>query len=502
MTKEEIKDFIDWVNSLEDGDEKKGAMDALQAVLASRSGGGGPKMPPPPITPVDPKLKRPESKKDLDDIDDLEIDDPDDLLKDLDSPEGEDAEDEDAEDSKGKDDADSDGKGDSSDEEESSGGGDGEEVEDDDTPLPDSVSKDKEEEEKKKKEVFRRQVELANAIKQIKRAKKKIESGEVSATAEQKEALDKYEKEAYDEFNELKDNPESVKDKSASEFNEHISEMLDAADELGVKHVKISDMGSRIKKIKDSTEDALTQADMEDEDATNRNKDPEFQKMKAAEREKERLKRERERMERERGTSTFRGDIEAFKADLKKAIGDQIEDMIEVEEETYARFNRHHEDDDMALPGVRIDEIPNSSKPSIDVYFDQSGSWGNEEVRRGMEAIADILELEDQGLLNLEIFFFSEILTQNQAAARARGGRECWDLVIDNINAAPKTKNVIIMTDSDIGYDYRSPGQHGCINGKGTSVDGCVWFLWKKGSRVASAHTKLYGKKGTFEYSV
>ena len=58
------------------------------------------------------------------------------------------------------------------------------------------------------------------------------------------------------------------------------------------------------------------------------------------------------------------------------------------------------------------------------------------------------------------------------------------------------------MTDSDIGYDYRSPGQHGCINGPGTSVEGCVWFLWKKGSRVAVAPRKLFGKKGTFEYSI
>jgi hypothetical protein len=494
MTKEEIKDLVDWINSLEEGDEKRGAIEALQAILAARDdGGGGGGMPPPPTTPLDPKLKRPEMKKRPPSDPDLEIEDPEDLMKELDKEvedEESDASDEESED-KGES-GDGDGEGD--DEEET--------VDDDDIDLPDSVAKDPTEEDKKKKEIFRRQVELANAAKQIKRAKKKIESGEVSATAAQKAKLDEYLEEITKKLEDLKSDPDSVKKESASDFNARISEMLDAADELGIRHIKIDDMGSRIKKIKDSTEDSLANADLDDEDAANRNKDPEFQKMKAAEREKDRIRKERERLAKEGSMSTFKGDLETFKADLKRAIGDQINDMLEVEEETYARFNRHHEYDDMALPGVRIYEIPDSNKPSIDVYFDQSGSWGDDEVRRGLAAIADLLSLEDQNLLNLEIYYFSEILSQDQDAARRRGARECWDLIIDNINAAPKTKNVIIMTDSDIGYDYRSPGQHGCINGSGTSVEGCVWFLWKKGSRVAAAPRKLFGKKGTFEYSI
>jgi hypothetical protein len=288
-------------------------------------------------------------------------------------------------------------------------------------------------------------------------------------------------------------------DSDAEEFNDFVNKILDAVDELGVRHVKIGDRTSKIAKIKADMEDELTADELAAEDSENRHRDPEMKKLKARELENERIRRE---MEKDKGSGSFKGAMADFRADLKKAIGDQIQDMIEVEEDTWARVNRHHEDDDMAMPGVRIDDIPDYKKPSIDVYFDQSGSWGTEEVERGMAAIADILELEKEGLLKLEIYYFSEILTQDQSAARHRGGRECWDLVIDNIDAAPKTKNVIIMTDRDIGFDYRSPGQRGCVSGKGTQVDGCVWFLWKDGSRVPMASKKLRGRKGTFEYSV
>jgi hypothetical protein len=102
----------------------------------------------------------------------------------------------------------------------------------------------------------------------------------------------------------------------------------------------------------------------------------------------------------------------------------------------------------------------------------------------------------------VNIYYFSKILSQDQAAARSQGSQECWDLVIDNIMSAPKTKNVIIMTDTDIGYDYGYAGHHGCRKGKGAVVDGCVWYLWKHGSRVPEARTKLKGRKGTFEYAV
>ena len=122
-----------------------------------------------------------------------------------------------------------------------------------------------------------------------------------------------------------------------------------------------------------------------------------------------------------------------------------------------------------------------------------------------MAAIKDIIELEEEDLLVLKIMYFSKILTTDQAAARAQGSQECWDLIIDDIRK-DNAKNVIIMTDSDIGFDYGTPGHRGCVNGAGLKVPGCVWFLWKSdGGRVSRepvACTKLRGALGTFEYAI
>ena len=500
MTRDELRELQDWIKSLT-GDAAAGAQDALQAVQMARmgGGGGGGMFPPPPEMEIDPDLEDPESIDDPEGVDpDLEIEDPDDVLKDKKSKKGdkesdEDPDDGDKKDGEGETDSDSDDKPDTKD-------GSDDDLVDDEIDLPDGVDGKESEKEKKDAEIFRRKVELSGAIKQLKRAKKKIDDGAVEATEAQKEKIKELAEEAEEKLRELTDDPDSVEKMSAAEFNDFINKALDAADELGVRHSKI-DQKARIKKIKDAAVDEFAGDEVEAEDAANRLKDPEFQKMKAREREKERIRREAEEAEREPG-GTFRGGIESFKADLKKAIGDQLGDSIEIEDPTYAIVNRHHEDDDIAVPGYRIDEIQDENKPSIDIYFDQSGSWGDEEVRKGMAAVADILKLDEQGLLDANIYYFSALLTQDQELARRNGRYECWDLVIENINAAPKTKNVIIMTDTDIGYDWGVKGCHGCIRGPGTAVDGCVWFLWKNGRRVPEASKKLRGKKGTFEYSV
>lgn len=531
MTREQLDTIKDWLSTLS-GDELAGALDALSAIEAARMPSGGGYMTPPSEIEIDPDLEEPEYKDSPAVEDDLEIDDPDEVLKkkksdketesteessedgdlepktssdadtedaatededsDLDTEDGDDTEEasddlEDMSDSGDEDEADED----EADEEEAE-----DFVDDEDGSLPDSLKKDPSEESAKKAEIFRRKVELASAKKQLKRARKKIESGDVDASSDEKSTLDAFDTEVADRIKELDENPESITEESASAFNDFIKSILDFTDDLGVHHTEIADMDSRLKRLSDATGDSFALDDLEAEDMANKLKDPEFQKMKAREREKERLRKELE------SGSAFNGDIESFKRDLKKAIGNQISTMIEVEEETYARVNRWHETDDIAVPGIRIEDIPDYKKPSIDVYIDQSGSWSEADVKKGKAAVAEILKLEDEDLLNVEIYYFSALLSQDAATARSDGRYECWDLVIENINAAPKTKNVIIMTDTDIEHDWRVPGCHGCVNGPGTVVDGCVWFLWKNGKRVSTASKKLRGKMGTFEYSV
>ena len=524
MTQEELDRLRDWMSTLS-ADEIQGVKDALARIAAGRMHGGGGKMPKSEAE-IDPDLEQPEDDPMDRSMDpDTEIDDPDHVLdhdksddegddgdgKDLDSPDEEDSDDSEGKSEKskskekethGKSDASTDTEEDETDsddaEEEGTPGDEKDLIDDTDSDLPSELADDKEKTEAKKQEVFRRKVEISTARKQIKRALSKATKTPDLLTDEDKSDLEKKDKELSDLFDKIKENPDSITDMSADEFNAMIKQVLDAVDKAGVKHIEIKDVPSRVKKLETDLEDPLTIDELNDEDSENRARDPEFQKMKAREKEKERLQKEIEA-----SRSLFsKGNIETFKADLKRAIGDQVQEMIDVEEETYAIVNRHHEEDDIAVPGIRIDEIPDEKKPTIDVYFDQSGSWGTAEVEKGMAALKDILQLEKEGLLILNIYYFSKILSQDQKAARLEGSQECWDLVIENIMAEPKTKNVIIMTDTDIGYDYGYAGHHGCIKGAGGTVQGCVWYLWKRGRRVPEARTKLKGLKGTFEYSV
>ena len=542
MTTEELQKIKDWIATLK-GDAAAGAKAALDRILAGRMPPPGGGFPPPPEIGIDPDLLDPEDPdmpRETPPKDDLEIDDPEDLLKSKGSgDDGDDDDDEDSDDEEGDkpkdkkkhgkpkdstDDSDSDGDPsgtDSRDSSDSDGLGRGsadrdvsftepdmdfsgpaesgseEGAEDDDLvddtagrSLPKELTRTAETEERRKNEVFRRKVEAASVIKQIKKALKKPDLSD-----EAREELTKLKDQLTDMLSKLKENGDEEIDKtSAAEFNDLIEKAQTTLEKEAGVHVTKIDVKSRLTKIQQDLDNTIENDEMEDEDRVNLAADPEEKKRRAAELEKERIKR----MTGADGRNT----IEQFKKDLERAIGDQIEDMIEQEEETYAKVNRTHEEDPIIAPGVRIDEIPNENKPSIDVYFDQSGSWSSDDVKYGMAAIKDLLGLEEDGLILLNIFYFSEILTTDQPAARARGGQECWDLIIDNIMAPPKTKNVIIMTDTDISHDYGYAGHRGCIHGKRGVVDGCVWYLWKNGRREPSAREALKGKKGTFEYNI
>jgi hypothetical protein len=63
-------------------------------------------------------------------------------------------------------------------------------------------------------------------------------------------------------------------------------------------------------------------------------------------------------------------------------------------------------------------------------------------------------------------------------------------------NPANKIQNAIILTDSDI------QGQTDWSQQPTVSIPGCVWYLWKSGSRSRSAPKHLKGARGTFQYEL
>lgn len=134
----------------------------------------------------------------------------------------------------------------------------------------------------------------------------------------------------------------------------------------------------------------------------------------------------------------------------------------------------------------------NHKIPKLVVYFDQSGSWGEEDVRIGMQAIATLQQYEARGQLKIEVYYFAEHVHSNPNEARAEGGTGVGQELLDHIEEVG-ADNVIIMTDSDL-------DQQGDFSRKVT-VDGAVWFLFRNG-RSERLMDYLSGAKLTRSYDI
>lgn len=89
------------------------------------------------------------------------------------------------------------------------------------------------------------------------------------------------------------------------------------------------------------------------------------------------------------------------------------------------------------------------TKVAINVYFDQSGSWDEEKIKVGEQAVATLNQYVKQGLIKIYLYYFSINVHENARDARAEGGTR-GQPILDHI-MKNKPDNVIIMTDSDIG---------------------------------------------------
>lgn len=187
-------------------------------------------------------------------------------------------------------------------------------------------------------------------------------------------------------------------------------------------------------------------------------------------------------------------DFSSFSADLFKAISSQVR-QAKHKSDTYRRPNASYAGTDYLMPGR--DYLDKKQVPVIGVYFDQSGSWGQAEIKKGIEAIACLHQFERQKKLKIKLLFFANHLHDNPEGCASEGGTRGFPEVLAHINnPANKIQNVIILTDSDIQQQTRWDWQ------PMVSVPGCVWFLWKNGSRSSSAPKYLKGARGTFQYKL
>ena len=261
---------------------------------------------------------------------------------------------------------------------------------------------------------------------------------------------------------------------SDNEFNTIINNALDLIDKT-IKVDYSTDLDARIAEIKKDASNPLKNRELDQEDQDNLR--PERQLARAREKENTKYR-------------TFKS-LDTFKINFYRAIKDQVE-KSEDEDETWSTINRRTEDDPSIIKKGNIIDDVDENIPSIDVYFDQSGSWYPEDIEIGSQAVSVINEFAERGEIKLNIYYFSDHVHSDASSARAEGGTDAWPEILQNIKAN-KTKNVVIMTDGDVEWDAYRGYRH--------IVDGCVWFIWRNNRNAPSAPKKLIGRMGTFEYS-
>lgn len=261
-----------------------------------------------------------------------------------------------------------------------------------------------------------------------------------------------------------------------AEFDTLIDGVLSRIDQVQ-KVDYSSDLEARVQEIKADAEDVMKNRELSQED--DRNLASERRAAKAKEAEKNKY-----------SPQSFKK-IDAFKFNFYNAVKDQVEE-VEDEEDTWSVIDRRHEDDSsIVIPGKRMDDV-HDDIPSIDVFFDQSGSWGDEDVQIGQAAIASINEFDQRGEIRLNIYYFSDHVHTDAESARDEGGTSAWKEILTYIRAN-KTKNVVILTDTDMAYQAR--------RGSSLIVDGCVWYIWKNGNNAQELPQHLKGRRGTFQYA-
>ena len=268
----------------------------------------------------------------------------------------------------------------------------------------------------------------------------KREAEDVTNDIEDEDKKDELEKnidkasDALDKEKEKLDNKKTPEDKKDNSKDSSSSEKKDDKD--------VDVNLDRINQIKKAFEDAKVQAEITRE----------------AERaiDKERIEKDRKASERYKQTplKRFMDDMNRF---IRKATAHGRGD-------TWKRFSRKYQDSGIIRPGSS--RLANKHVPSINVYFDRSGSWDDAKIAVGMQAIGTLNNYVRKGEIKINLYYFANRVGSDPDTV---GGGTEGTPIMEHIERT-KPDNVIIMTDSDID-DIESP----------VTVPGAVWLLFKGG---------------------
>lgn len=275
---------------------------------------------------------------------------------------------------------------------------------------------------------------------------------------------------------------EAIEDKSLEdiddeEFSDFVNTILDEIN--NVTPVTYSDPDERKVKVKQAMENNLETRDIEMEQEMQVRAD----------------KRRKRANQSELDKYVNYRPISEFYIDLYRTIADQVK-QVEIDSQSYDEINPEYDDDVIMKADVTQYE-QRQEKPSIDFFFDVSGSWEDSDVELGKRFVASLKEFVDRDELELNIYYFSDVVGQDLNTVRKWSGTSAWIKILNTIKSN-NARNVVIMTDGDMdGFAVRA-GQK-CL------VEGVVWYIWKIGGYYATGAKELpkylKGMQGTTQYA-
>ncbi len=282
---------------------------------------------------------------------------------------------------------------------------------------------------------------------------------------------------------ELRKKLDDAEDLTDEEFEAIEDEIL----ELSNRHIKLSitskeEKEKKLQRIQDEINDQKVLDDLEAEDIEHKRK------------EHKQLSDAEKRRQQYRGVTSFGGFAE-FKNSLFKAMARQVT-ISRKTSKTWSRPNKRNTDPTVVKKG-EMKKRHTAAIPSIDFYFDQSGSWTKADIETGARAVAMLQDMERKKQLTVNVYYFSDDITTDPHDSCLDQGTTAWPKIIQNIKETG-AKNVVIMTDDDMGRLIRYHGNS--YSGEGT-VPGYVWYLWKNGERAPELPKLLKGKYGTLEFT-
>lgn len=183
--------------------------------------------------------------------------------------------------------------------------------------------------------------------------------------------------------------------------------------------------------------------------------------------------------------------MQLFQASIDNFIKNEIKEMINP---SWSKLNKTYNANTgrIIMPGKQIQKTGHI--PVINVYYDQSGSWGQSDIELGNDAISVLKKYEDKGLIKINIYYF-DTRVSDSSANMGHGTRGIP--VIKHINET-HPDNVVILTDSDIpGQDDEEEWNKSFAN-----VRGGVWFLWKNGDSSPEFAAHVKGRKANKQFAI